>query len=508
MKSNTATISQLENVYDVPIGNSFFSDDIWDISPLISKKTMAKASKKINFEGIENPELKYISKQYIYYRIGKVKPQSAIASITHLRHFANFCAETGIRSMREITKETLLAFAIWLKDVQNVGSRTGYTISFTVENMIHVGQIKGWNVPMEDILKGATAKEIWGSGYKTNPDRKYEPIPDDIFDQIVSCALTYKAYHSNDVITKCGILIQSQTGLRIGEVLSLKSGCLHEPPDSPPYFDVEISKTSKGNPILHHVFANEIVVNAIKELEESTAQLRKESGLEELFIHYNHGIRVARTGNWSSRRLRSFIRRCNIRDHNGELYNLRSHQFRSTFVKHLIMKNIPISYVMKQFQHVSIEMTSHYLTLKEKEIRNIYSELILKPDAVIAGKGAERIKAATDSVFKGKTKENIDEIISSISKSISFNPLPGGVCLYDYRRGNCANGDGCFFYNCPNFVTEKSFLPVLNRELELMEKEMKRTEKLGYERQWQIQNSRYQCLLPLVRELEEKDDED
>ena len=61
---------------------------------------------------------------------------------------------------------------------------------------------------------------------------------------------------------------------------------------------------------------------------------------------------------------------------------------------------------------------------------------------------------------------------------------------------------GAFFYNCPNFVTEISFLPVLKKELELMEREMERTKQLGYERQWQIQHSRYQHLQPLVAELE------
>jgi hypothetical protein len=76
------------------------------------------------------------------------------------------------------------------------------------------------------------------------------------------------------------------------------------------------------------------------------------------------------------------------------------------------------------------------------------------------------------------------------------------VCLYDYRRGNCSVGDGCFFYDCPNFVTEISFLPVLRKELELMEIEMERTQCLGRERQWQIQYVRYKYLKPLVEKLE------
>jgi len=47
-----------------------------------------------------------------------------------------------------------------------------------------------------------------------------------------------------------------------------------------------------------------------------------------------------------------------------------------------------------------------------------------------------------------------------------------------------------------------SFLPVLQKELDLMEKEMQRTKQLGFERQWQIQYSRYQYLKPLVAQLE------
>lgn len=504
MKANVARDIPVAKETDLIIGNSRFADDVWDLEPLIPDKTSPKAAKKISFREIENSDIRFVIKQYMYYKIGQIKPKSARAYFYHLKRFAEYCNNNEIESLTEITKETLLSFAMWLMDTKGIRKRTGYMYSYSVEDLIRVGQIKGWNVTTDDVLTGATAKEIWGSGKDPNAASKYKPIPEDIFDKIVKCALTYEAYHSDNVITKCGILIQSQTGLRIGEVLSLKSGCLHEPPDGPAYIEVAISKTSKGEPIIHKVFANEIVVNAVKELEASTTALREESGMDELFLHDHRGmINVAKVSNWSKARLTSFIRQCDIRDHNGELYPLKSHQFRATFVKHLVMKNIPIAYVMQQFQHVSVEMTCHYLTLKEHEVKQMYSDLILTPNAIIAGRGAERIKTATETAFAGKAEKDIEEVISSLAKTISFNPLPGGVCLYDYRRGNCANGDGCFFYNCPNFVTEASFLPVLKKELDLMEKEMRRTEELGYERQWQIQNSRYQCLLPLVRELEE-----
>ena len=61
-----------------------------------------------------------------------------------------------------------------------------------------------------------------------------------------------------------------------------------------------------------------------------------------------------------------FIKRWDIRNNKGELYPLTSHQFRATFVRELIKRKVPIAMIMKQYSHVSIEMTAHYLTLQEE----------------------------------------------------------------------------------------------------------------------------------------------
>lgn len=488
---------------DIMIGNSRFCDDVWDLSPLIPVKSQSPSRKKLKFHRISSPQLKFTVKQYLYYKLGQTKPQTAVGALHSLAYFVRFCETNNIHSLAKITTKTLLTFAMWLKSECGIGKRTSYLASFAAQDMIRVGQIKGWLVPSEDVLTGATAREIWGSGKDEDTNKNVKPIPDDVYDEIMRCAVNYTSYHGKaDILTKCGIIIQSQTGLRISEVLSIKSGCLHQPESNPAYFEVSLSKTVKGEPIIHRVFANELVVFAIQELEQHTAALRKESGMSELFLTRNQDIGVPSTLHWSNHRLRTFIRRCNIRGADGELYPLKSHQFRATFVKQLIMRKIPISYVMKQFVHVSIEMTCHYLTLQENEVKEIYSQMILSPDAKIAGICADEIKAKSAKLFRGKTEREIDSVIAELSESLSFNPLPGGVCLYDYRRGNCANGDSCFFYNCPNYITEISFLPVLKKELSLMEQEMERTKRLGHERQWQIQHSRYLHLQPLVVELE------
>ncbi len=85
---------------------------------------------------------------------------------------------------------------------------------------------------------------------------------------------------------------------------------------------------------------------------------------------------------------------------------------------------------------------------------------------------------------------------------MSFNPLPTGVCLYDFRRGNCSDGDGCFFNNCPNYITEARFHPILKKELEIMELEMTRFKELDRDRDWQRQYVKWKYLKPLVDSLE------
>ncbi|MGL5677982.1 MAG: tyrosine-type recombinase/integrase [Cellulosilyticaceae bacterium] len=211
---------------------------------------------------------------------------------------------------------------------------------------------------------------------------------------------------------------------------------------------------------------------------------------------------MLKTDNWTENRLSNFIKRYDIRDNKGNLYPLTSHQFRATFVRELIKRKVPIAMIMKQYAHVSVEMTSHYLTLQEEEVKEIYTDMILSPESKIAGLRAKEIKGKLDDMFHGKTQEDIDQTIDSLSKSMSFNPLPTGVCLYDFRRGNCSDGDGCFFYNCPNYITEVKFYPILKDELILLEKEMDRLKELGREREWQKQYIKHKSLKPLVDSLE------
>lgn len=481
---------------NITIGNSKFIDDIWDLSPFITAKTTKSSEKRINFNYIKSKDIKLTVKLYLYHKLGEIKPISVKRKARSITSFVEYCSLNNINSFSEVTKEIFLNFAMWLKEEKKVAVITGYKNCYVVEEIIKLGQIKSWNIPKNNIFIDMNSSDLWKTE-KPIKKNKTKPIPEDIFDKI----LYYAVNKELDILTKAGIIIQSQTGLRISEVLSIKKGCVHTTSDDYDYMEVTLGKTEKGELIIHKVFINELVKNTIKELEKYTEELREESGLNELFIMKKRKFRIINTSEYGEYFLPNFIKRWDIRDNKGNLYPLKSHQFRATFVRELIKQKVPIAHIMKQFAHVSIEMTSHYLTLKEEEVKEIYSDMILNPTSKIAGLRAKEIKGKLNEEFKGKTEEEIDDIVSNLSKSMSFNPLPTGVCLYDFRRGNCSDGDGCFIYNCPNYITEAKFYPILKQELDLMEKEMARFKELGRERDWQRQYVKWKYLKPLVDSL-------
>ena len=259
----------------IMIGNSRYSDDIWDLRPFIISKNLDLSKTSLRFRYISDTDMKETVKQYTYYKLGKTKPQTVRDYINaKLPMFIEYCSINGIHSFADITLEDYLNFNLWMKDEKKVVQQTGFVSCHVVEEIIRIGQIKGWNVPQFHLPKTETANQLW-STRKSMKSNKTKPIPEDVFDKIL-----YHAVHDEkDVLTKAGIIIQSQTGLRISEALSIKEGCVKRTTDGYDYMEVTLGKTEKGESIIHKVFINGLVKNAIAELTEHTAELRKESGL-------------------------------------------------------------------------------------------------------------------------------------------------------------------------------------------------------------------------------------
>ena len=111
-----------------------------------------------------------------------------------------------------------------------------------------------------------------------------------------------------------------------------------------------------------------MVREAVERLRAATEMLRRESGRTELFLVRNHGIRPVSQTNWNKGRLRSFLKRWEITDENGQVYELHSHQFRATYVRDQLLAGAQIEQIRHRFGHVSPEMTARYIHLQEEEM--------------------------------------------------------------------------------------------------------------------------------------------
>ena len=127
----------------IMIGNSRYSDDIWDLRPFITAKTTKESRKYIRFEYISDADMKETVKQYAYYKLGKMKPQTVRGYINgSLPMFIEFCSLNGIHSFADVTLENYLNFNLWMKDEKKVATSTGNSACHVVEEIIRIGQIK------------------------------------------------------------------------------------------------------------------------------------------------------------------------------------------------------------------------------------------------------------------------------------------------------------------------------------------------------------------------------
>ena len=105
------------NWESVMIGNSRFTDDVWDLRAFIPVKTTKESKKYLNFGYIQTPNMKHTVKQYAYYKLGKVKPKTVRNVVNSwLPSFFEFCASNGFSSFSELTQELFLSYNLWLKE--------------------------------------------------------------------------------------------------------------------------------------------------------------------------------------------------------------------------------------------------------------------------------------------------------------------------------------------------------------------------------------------------------
>jgi len=494
-----------------------YKDDIWDISPFLKNpRNYSHGNKIMKFNDIPLG-IRNIVKKHCYYELGRTKPQSVAHKLLHGKEkLLKFMNEFEIKTLESFDTERFLQYIAWLRDkyitqpkrmydalleqekkkeaelYKPLNEKSIYNVSLFLKQLLDNATNLQWSgSPKEAIYLEPSLSFILGqtSLHQKKEKKELRVIPNTIWEKIIDSARKEEKYRLSNInrtkciykkgdakgikainFTKYIILIQAFTGLRISEVTSLKSGCVFQDKKERKWLRRETSK-SVLEPREGDIRIPTEVYKAVKEVDALSESYRQKSGLNNLFFTVSQGqnntIDSFPSSRWNERYLMPFMCRNNIYDKNGDIYKIRSHDFRHTFASKLVNEyNVPLSVLTRHYGHLSMEMTMHYVHISKEKLILVNGEV-----------GENFIKVISEA----KIEDDIEKLVKKLTHSFGVTSLPFGVCLYDYRRGHCPNlgVQSCWEIGCSSFVTSDKFLPNFEHEADILEGQIARDITLG-----------------------------
>lgn len=284
---------------------------------------------KFDFSYISSEEIKDVVKDYVWqnYRVGnKVLKRLYDEIQNHFKWFSMFADTNSIHSLRKLNNINIDGFVSFLhttiapKRKRPLAYTSQKVALDTLKSVIRWCQIHRPNdVPATEIFTG---NEYIG----VNRKLKIDFIPDDVVAQINEALKK-----EENPYLKYGIIILQSTGMRIGDLLKLRIDCIK--PHLISGYTIEWTQ-HKGRKDKAPMPVRSECVAAIEKLIEVTAELRSEADEKDkdtLMIwrvpqgRGTGSVSVITTQTFSQNWFRDFIKYNNIKDANGDYYNLTSH---------------------------------------------------------------------------------------------------------------------------------------------------------------------------------------
>ena len=331
---------------NMPKGNE------WNFTDEDDKSMYYGKNFRFDFSMFKSVQICQLIKIFVWqnYKTGAMAIRSIHSHCSNFRYFNIFAIENKIESLKNIDGDTIDEFMTFLR-LYNA-ARTGLPLRYitqagifsTFRNLVHWGQMYAPNlVPNREIFSGSEYT-------MTNIKHKIEYIPDAVLNQIQEAL---KA--EEDPYVKYGLIILMSTGLRRGELMSLKVNCVTPHAlkgDTLTLYDFKNRRNIRKMPI------PPICAEAIRSLEEVTAEIRAEA--DDKLKPYLFLYRTSRCGIANEIRLISgptftkwingylekgkyyggFMDRHNIVASDGKVYKIKLHQFRKTVATDMFSKNV------------------------------------------------------------------------------------------------------------------------------------------------------------------------
>jgi len=509
-------------------GEYYFSDDIWDFSNYVTVNITRSKLRFIYYDISEH--FKQICKSFVLVRLleNKIKTQTIHQGLTQVKRFIRFLEDQNIFYIEDVKVHHIESF---LTKHSHKSIVTIRNIKFFIKDFFQF-----YKMNINNSISSKVINALKSNNYRLlkvhQKNNKTPLIPMDYFDSLIK----YSLQIMDDSTVKLDfraiasvIILLSQTGLRIGEILGIRVGSLK------PYkiINGEIIyylhyltwKREKGNNVAVPAFTyvNDLTVKAYNNLLNLYSDKREKLDLDYLFMggarmnslkHFpidsNSYTRIQKrfylyldqfipTINLE-KDIRPELSRCALKHTKGvqKLYSEaetltypRTHQFRVNVCTELFNAGIPLKYISKFMAHLSTEMEGYYVR-PDNENAQENAEFTLKTLQDIVSGELNLLGASSGLMIKIKEfiKENnynvekdIDEICSKLSEKIPIRQKTGGLCIKSSMFRECSNDARtnkyyCAYGVCPNIFHFYYMVNLSYRQA----KELEETININYKR--------------------------
>ncbi len=232
------------------------------------------------------------------------------------------------------------------------------------------------------------------------------------------------------------LLLLRETGLRIGELCDLELDCVHEVPGQGAWLKVPLGKllTERMVPLDDDTVA--LIDRIVANRSSGRALRHRRTGQLVEFLLTYQGHRVSA---------------CSLRDElhraatEAGLEGAVPHQLRHTYATALVNAGCSLQALMALLGHVSAGMSLRYGRLFDATVRDNYERALAQAKARLGPVLPEATPLSLQTNWK--------------KAPLIKARLAGGYCLRTLAQGSCAYANIC--EHCPNFRSDKGFLPVL-----------------------------------------------
>jgi len=401
----------------------------------------------IRFGGLLQPWLKEAAKRWARMRLlSGSSPSTMAIYVREVRAFSRWLVDAAPEVIAPglISRQVLEDYMLWVS-TQPLSAATRHRRLTALRTFM--------DDQCTDGLAGLPRGAIIRSGEMPRVDfRPPKGLDKQLFDQLVDPENLKRLRCEQH---RTAIVVLAYTGMRVSSLVLLRRDALEFGSDGHPYLRFQNVKLRR-----------EAMIPIASQLVEQLA--RQEQYLLEthpggtswlLASHPPRGSRGHGRGgafHLATETVRDilhdYVRKAEIRDRDGNLATwIHPHLFRHHLGTSMVNKGVPLPVIQQVFDHASIVMTSRYAQLNDDTIRlevmgwhervNIRGERIALPIDGLLGEAAwmkERIARARQA-------------------------LPNGYCGLPLVQ-TCPHPNACL--SCDNFLTDNSFRPVHEQQLE------------------------------------------